>query len=281
MNILKLMIAGVIFITLFSCKTTTKTTEKNENSYQLIWSDEFDTDGLPQSSNWTFEEGGHGWGNGESQFYVKDNIDNSYCKDGKLHIVVLKKEYEGKHYTSARMITYQKFSLKYGKIEARAKIPRGKGTWPAIWMLPESIKTGAERWPACGEIDIMEHVGKDPNVVHHSLHTELYNHIIGTQMTYFEKHEDVFDTFHKYTVEWTENLITFYVDDIKKYEIIKGQDGKDTSNAGWPFDKPYFIILNVAIGGGWGGDIDPLLQSATMEIDYIRVYQKNKDIAPK
>jgi len=260
----------------FACKTKQIKNVSETTPYQLIWSDEFDIDGLPQSTHWTFEEGGHGWGNNEKQFYLKNSLENAYVKEGKLYIVALPKKYENNNYTSAKLTTYQKLDLQYGKIEVRAQLPRGKGTWPAIWMLPESIQNGTEGWPACGEIDIMEHVGKDPNVVHHSLHTELYNHIKNTQITYFEKYEDLFDTFHTYEIEWTDQKISFYVDGLKKYEAFKGQDGKDMTNAGWPFDKPYYLILNLAIGGNWGGEIDDSIFPAQLVIDYVRVYQIKK-----
>jgi len=270
---LKLTLLSGFLVVFSACQTTQKSMGSQSNSYSLVWSDEFDIDGLPQSSHWTFEEGGHGWGNNEKQYYLANSLENAYVKDGKLHIVALSKKYQDNSYTSAKLTTYQKLPLQYGKIEMRAQLPKGKGTWPAFWMLPESIQTGAENWPACGEIDIMEHVGKDPNVVHHSLHTDLYNHIKGTQITYFEKYDDLFETFHTYEVEWTETSIAFYIDGIKKYEAFKGQDGKDTTNAGWPFDKPYYIILNLAIGGNWGGEIDPSIFPADFVIDYVRVYQ--------
>ena len=164
--------------------------------------------------------------------------------------------------------------MQYGKIEVRAKLPAGKGTWPAIWMLPESIKTNTENWPLCGEIDIMEHVGKDPNMVHTSLHSELYNHIKGTQVTHFDKLSDVSGSFHTYGIEWDEQRIRFIIDGQLYFESLKGQNGHISTNEGWPFDKPYFLILNLAIGGNWGGEIDPNIFPSTMEIDFVRMYKK-------
>ncbi len=276
MRLFKTILVSAFLVLLSACQSSQKTIVPKTHNYQLVWSDEFDIDGLPQSSHWTFEEGGHGWGNNEKQFYLKNSLENAYVKEGKLYIVALTKKHENNNYTSAKLTTYQKLDLQYGRIEVRAQLPRGKGTWPAIWLLPESIQNGAEGWPACGEIDIMEHVGKDPNVVHHSLHTELYNHIKNTQITYFEKYEDLFDTFHTYEIEWTDQKISFYVDGLKKYEAFKGQDGKDITNAGWPFDKPYYLILNLAIGGNWGGEIDNTIFPAQLVIDYVRVYQIKK-----
>lgn len=242
--------------------------------YQLVWSDEFEYTGLPDSTKWNYEVGGNGWGNNEKQFYTEKNLENSNVKDGILHIVALKKEYENSKYTSARLTTYQRFSPQYGKIEVMAKLPLGKGTWPAIWMLPETLRQKIEKWPLSGEIDIMEHVGKDPNVVHFSLHTELYNFWKKNQYTYFVKLPDVSESFHLYAIEWTTYSIKFFVDNKLYYEAIKGQDEKDTSNLGWPFDKPYFLILNLAIGGNWGGEIDNSIFPVEMQIDYVRMYQK-------
>jgi beta-glucanase (GH16 family) len=241
--------------------------------YKLVWSDEFDCSGLPDSTKWNYDIGGHGWGNNEKQIYLEKSLENSYVKDGKLHIAALKKDYGNMQYTSARLTTYDRFLIQYGKIEVRAKLPEGKGTWPAIWMLPETIRTKEEEWPLCGEIDIMEHVGKDPNMVHVSLHTELYNFWKKNQYTHFERLPDVFNDFHLYGIEWTTNSIKFFIDNKLFYEAIKGENGKVTANEGWPFEKPYYLILNLAIGGNWGGDVDDTILPAEMEIDYVRMYQ--------
>lgn len=242
--------------------------------YNLVWSDEFEYSGLPDSTKWNYEVGGSGWGNNEKQFYLEKSLENSFVKDGKLHIVALKNDFENKLYTSARLATYQKFMLQYGKVEVMAKLPEGKGTWPAIWMLPESLRKKEEAWPLCGEIDILEHVGKDPNMVHVSLHSKLYNHIKNTQITHFERLADVSNTFHLYGIEWTPEFIKFYIDNKLFYEAIKGENGKVTTNEGWPFDKPYFLILNLAIGGNWGGSVDDTIFPSQMLIDYVRIYQQ-------
>ncbi len=242
--------------------------------WRLVWGDEFNYSGLPDSLRWNYDVGGHGWGNYEDQFYLANSIENTYVKDGNLHITALKKDHEHLHYTSARLTTFQRFHMQYGKIETSVKLPRGKGTWAAIWMLPESFRLNKEHWPSCGEIDIMEHVGKDPNVIHASMHTELYNHMRRTQITHFDTFPNVFDNFMKYGLEWTEESLKFYINDELFYEYIKGQDGRDTTNAGWPFDKPYYLIFNIAIGGTWGGEIDNTIFPATMVVDYVRVFQK-------
>jgi len=244
------------------------------SDWKLIWNDEFDDDGLPDETKWSYDVGGHGWGNNEKQYYRAKSKENSIIKDGKLHIIALKKDFEQSNYTSAKLTTYQKLDIQYGKIEVKAKLPKGKGSWPAIWMLPGSIKTKEEPWPLCGEIDIMEHVGKDPNIVHTSLHTELYNHIKGTQITFFDTLNNVFDEYHTYGIEWDEKRIRFMYDDKLYFESHKGQNGRVTTNEGWPFDKPYFLILNVAVGGNWGGTIDDSIFPYEMVLDYVRVFKR-------
>lgn len=263
---------------LFSACNSNKTVINNKNNsykdYKLVWSDEFEYIGLPDSSKWNYDIGGHGWGNNEKQIYLEKSLENSYVKDGKLHIAALKKTYENMQYTSARLTTFNRYLIQYGKIEVMAKLPQGKGTWPAIWMLPETIRSKEEEWPLCGEIDIMEHVGKDLNMVHVSLHSELYNHIKNTQVTHFERLHDVSKDFHLYGIEWTTNSIKFYIDNNLFYEAKKGENGKVTTNEGWPFEKPYYLILNLAIGGNWGGEIDDTIFPAEMQVDYVRMYQK-------
>ena len=247
------------------------------SNWQIVWDDEFNYTGLPDSAKWSYEVGGNGWGNDEKQYYMEKSIENSVVRNGVLSIIALKKQYKNQNYTSAKLTTFNKLSIQYGKIEVRAKLPRGKGNWPAIWMLSESYQKKTEPWPLCGEIDIMEHVGKNPNSIHTSLHSELYNHIKGTQITHFQKLQDVFDTFHKYGIEWTKDYIRFYVDDNLFFESYKGQDGRVSTNEGWPFDKPFYLILNLAIGGGWGGEIDDAIFPNEMQIDYVRVYQSKNN----
>lgn len=270
---------GVLLI--FTSLSCARTAPKNQHDvkadngiWKLVWSDEFNYTGLPDSSKWNYSVGGNGWGNNEKQYYLAKSLENSYVEDGILHIVALHKDFESSKYTSAKLITYKKFSFQYGKIEVMAKLPEGKGTWPAIWMLPESIENGSEEWPLCGEIDIMEHVGKNPGFIHVSLHSKLYNHVISTQITHFEKLADVFDTFHKYSIEWSKDSIIFYIDDKLFFGSKKGEAGRVSTNEGWPYEKPYFLILNLAIGGNWGGEIDDSIFPVEMQIDYVRIYKK-------
>lgn len=262
----------VIVLCFISCNNSKKSAIAK--GWKLVWNDEFNYEGLPDSTKWSYDVGGHGWGNNEKQFYVEKSTENSNVSGGKLHIVALKKDKENLKYTSAKITTYQKHSIQYGKIEVMARLPGGKGSWPAIWMLPESIRTKEEQWPFCGEIDIMEHVGKNPNVVHTSLHTGLYNHIKGTQISHFDTLQNVVDIFHKYGMEWTPEFIKFYIDDKLFFESLKGQNNRVISNDGWPFDKPYYLILNLAIGGNWGGEIDDTIFPNEMIIDYVRIYKK-------
>jgi beta-glucanase (GH16 family) len=275
MIFLKRLISCIYAALLVSCLAFTSCgQEQSSAGAKLIWSDEFNYNGLPDSSKWAYDVGGHGWGNNEKQFYLERSLENSFVENGTLSITALKKDYQNLNYTSAKLTTYNKFSIQYGKIEIMAKIPVGKGSWPAIWMLPDSYREKAEPWPLCGEIDIMEHVGKNPNVIHTSLHSDLYNHIIGTQITHFEKLPDVSESFHKYGIEWTEKYIKFYIDDKLFFKSFKGQDGRVTTNTGWPFDKPYYLILNLAIGGNWGGEIDDSIFPSVMQIDYVRIYKR-------
>ncbi len=270
------LVSFIIVATCFFCCNSAKKNTLSKG-WKLVWQDEFNKDGLPDSVKWNYDIGGHGWGNNEKQFYVEKSLENVYIKNGVLNIVAVKKDFENLNYTSTKLTTYQRESIQYGKIEVRAKLPKGKGTWPAIWMLPESIRNGNEEWPLCGEIDIMEHVGKNPNVVHTSLHTQLYNHIKQTQISHFDTVKNVFDTFHTYGIEWTKTYIKFFIDDKLFFESYKGENGHNTTNEGWPFDKPYYLILNVAIGGNWGGEIDDSIFPAVMQIDYVRVFKKTID----
>lgn len=237
--------------------------------YQLLWSDEFDTDGAPQSTHWTYDIGwgNNGWGNNEAQYYTK-RAKNVVISGGVLKITVMKEAYSGKQYTSARLKTQGKFSFTYGKVEVRAKLPKGVGTWPAIWMLGNNITSVG--WPACGEIDIMEHVGKQQNVIHSSLHTP--SSYGGTVNTHKKTIASVSEQFHIYTMEWTAEKITFFIDGKQHYQYSPANKTK----ANYPFNAPQFILLNVAMGGTFGGAIASDFSKSTMEVDYVRVYQYKK-----
>lgn len=237
---------------------------------QLIWSDEFDETGLPDTTKWNYDVGGHGFGNNELQFYLANRAENARLENGNLIIEARKETYQNRSYTSAKLWTKGKVEWKGGRIEVRAKLPKGRGTWPAIWML--SAKEPMQ-WPRDGEIDIMEHVGFDEGVVHGTIHTEAYNHVKKTQKGKSTPVPDAAQKFHVYAIEWDTERIAFFVDDLNYYTVTKAETGSFYEQ--WPFDQPFFLILNVAIGGGWGGQkgVDDSIFPTRMEVDYVRVYQ--------
>jgi len=228
----------------------------------LVWSEEFDTAGAPDASKWGYDlgTGSGGWGNNEQQYYT-NRTENVNISNGTLKITARKESFSGSAYTSTRMLTKDKFSVKYGKIEASIKIPAGGGTWPAFWMLGNNIASAG--WPACGEIDIMEHVGNSLNKIYGTVHHP--GHSGGNADGGTVMNPTATTAFHKYTVEWTATTIRFLVDDVSFYSF--------GNQASLPFNQNFFIILNVAMGGNFGGAIDPAFTSATMEVDYVRVYQ--------
>lgn len=232
----------------------------------LVWSDEFEEDGAPDKEKWGYSTGGNGWGNGELQFYT-DKRENSRVEDGKLIITA---RLDDSRWTSARLKTQFKADWTYGYFEIRAKLPRGRGTWPAIWMLPTFDKYG--NWPRSGEIDIMEHVGFEPDIVHTSVHTNAYNHKIGTHKTAFDKVRGATRKYQVYAMEWDPDYIQWYINGEPFYRF----ENPHMSSAEWPFDIPFYLILNLAIGGAWGGQegIDKKLKEAELYVDYVRVYQK-------
>ena len=226
----------------------------------LVWSDEFDTPGAPNSNKWGYDLGASGWGNNELQYYT-DRRDNSYVTDGTLKIVAKKEAFSSSQYTSARLLSKGKYSFKYGKVEVRAKIPAGVGTWPAIWMLGDNFSTVS--WPACGEIDIMEHVGKDLNKIISAFHYPVYfggNAKVATTMVPTATTE-----FHVYKLEWSPTAMQIFVDD-KLFHTLP-------NSPSIPYNQNFFMILNIAMGGNLGGPIDASFTSTTFEIDYVRVYQ--------
>lgn len=233
-----------------------------------VWADEFDVAGLPNTAKWGYDIGGSGWGNNELQYYT-DALNNAKVQNGKLVITAIKESFQGKNYTSARLISKNKGDFLYGRIEARAKLPSGRGTWPAIWMLPTDWAYGG--WPKSGEIDIMEHVGYDPNNVVMSVHTDAYNHGIGTQKSATKNIPTAMSEFHNYRVDWTPYAVRGYIDDQLVFTFINEGKGYST----WPFDKRFHLLLNLAVGGNWGGaqGVDDTIFPAVFEIDYVRVYK--------
>jgi beta-glucanase (GH16 family) len=235
----------------------------------LIWSDEFDQDGLPDHTKWSYNLGGDGWGNQELQFYTSRRAENARVEGGRLIIEARKETFENNKYTSARLLTKGIAEWKYGRFEIKAKLPAGVGTWPAIWLL-----SGLDPlvWPNDGEIDIMEHVGHDQGVIHSTIHCGKYNHLNGTQKGDTIRVPDCSDKFHIYALDWSEDSIRAYVDDKQYFSFVNEHSGKNA----WPFDNRMFLILNIAVGGGWGGQkgVDDTIFPQRMEVDYVRVYQK-------
>lgn len=249
-----------------------------DTSWTMSWSDEFATpDGSsPESSKWVFETGGGGWGNNELEYYT-DRRENARIEDGNLVIRAIAEKTKGNdgktyEYTSARLKTRGKFAQKYGRFEARIRIPYGQGLWPAFWMLGDDFdKVG---WPQCGEIDIMENIGKEPAVVHGSIHGPGYTTDIEAHYT-LPGGQKLADDFHVYAVEWEPNAIRFYIDQTL-YVTRTRADLKP--NQIWAFDHPFYMILNVAVGGDWPGSPD---QSTTfpqvMLVDYVRAYRQKSE----
>ena len=237
--------------------------------YSLVWQDEFDNGPSLNADFWTHEVKGAGWVNNELQNYVNqitpDGAKVTELKNGKLRITCLKEN--GKIY-SGRVYAKQNEGWTYGYIEARIKLPKGKGTWPAFWMMPVNFKS----WPADGEIDIMEEVGGHANYVSSSLHANSHVHTHGTQVTHEMYLEGAEDDFHIYSILWTAKNITTYVDGQVQLSYDNTGKGRDD----WPYEDPFYIIFNLAWGGDWGAayGIDESALPCTMEIDYVRVYQK-------
>jgi len=237
--------------------------------YTLVWQDEFDKGTELNGDNWTHEVKGSGWVNNELQNYVNHKTPDgnlvTEIRGGKLRITALKEN--GKVY-SGRVYAKVKEGWTYGYIEASIKLPKGKGTWPAFWMMPVNFRS----WPADGEIDIMEEVGYHPNYVSSSLHANAHVHSNGTQITHEMLCQGAEDEFHTYAIKWTHENITTYVDG----KVQLSYDNKGKGRDDWPYDDPFYVIFNLAWGGDWGGaqGVDESALPATMEIDYVRVFQK-------
>lgn len=266
-------------------------THANADDWKLVWNDEFDQPGLPDTSRWSYEFGY--LRNDERQFYTRERRENARVENGMLVIEARKERYpiptsetapkSGSRrkrqgtggfadYTSASLTSRSKAAWTYGRIEVKAKLPSGRGTWPAIWTLGTNIQRAG--WPACGEIDIMEHVGFDPGVIHANIHTAKYNHARGTNKGDKIAIADASQAFHIYAVEWDALQIDFFVDSHKYFTYQNERTGRDA----WPYDRDQYLILNLAIGGGWGGQkgIDDSIFPQRYYIDYVRVYQKTK-----
>jgi beta-glucanase (GH16 family) len=249
------------------------------SGYSLVWSDEFSSanGSAPDSTKWTYVVGGSGWGNHELQSYTS-RPQNVQIQKGNLVITALRENYTGadgiaRNYTSARLKTQNLFTQAYGRFEARIKIPKGQGIWPAFWMLGNDINQNG--WPKCGEIDIMENIGREPGIIHGSLHgpssTAPTSDLTATVS--LPTGQNYSDDFHIYAIEWEPGSVRFYVDSNNYATFIRSQW---PAGGQWVFDHPFFILLNVAVGGVWPGTPDATTQSPQqMLVDYVRVYSKN------
>jgi beta-glucanase (GH16 family) len=243
-------------------------------NWKLVWSDEFNGEGLPDTVKWLFDVGNWGWGNNELQYYTVGRVENARQENGNL-IIEARKNDDGHQWTSARLTTRSKESFLYGRIEFRGKVPSGRGTWSAGWLLGDDY-TDELSWPYCGEVDVLENVGYEMNQetgngkTHASVHCGAYYFKLGNQPTSIIDVKNMTDTFHLYTVDWLKDRITILIDGKKYFEYHDASD-----NLTWPFDKPQNLIINMAIGGGWGGakGVDPDLTSAKFILDYVRVYE--------
>jgi beta-glucanase (GH16 family) len=237
--------------------------------YTLAWSDEFDVQGAPNSENWHILEWDAGATNKELQKYTADPK-NVRVENGMLVINALLINEKDAKYSSARVFGSGKRDITYGRIDVRAKLPKGRGTWPAIWMMPTSpVRYGD--WPNSGEIDIMEHVGFEPDAVHSAVHTETYNWLKKTQKTSKLAVPGVANEFHVFRLDWSATMITTFVDDVRVFSFENPGSGPKA----WPFDQPFHMILNIAIGGEWGGaqGIDDSIFPQQMLVDFVRVYK--------
>lgn len=257
-----------------SPKTLTQTMSGNE--WELVWSDEFDNPGLPDSTKWTHDLGNWGWGNNELQYYTDGVLENAHVKNGNLHISARKSD-DG-NWTSARLTTRGKVDFLYGRIEFRALIPTDRGTWSAGWLLGDSYVDEIS-WPYCGEIDVLECVGYEINdttgngLNHATCHTPKYYFKKGNQIGDQIEVDSMNTVFHTYAIEWDSTEVRAYLDDVHYFTYDKNADSLE-----WPFHEPQNIIINLAVGGGWGGakGIEPTFTRADFILDYVRVYQRTK-----
>lgn len=256
--------------------------ERHRDGWRVVWQDEFEDNRL-DAAKWNIEINARGGGNQELQYYT-DRDSNLRLEDGCLIIEARREDYtavdptsgrsETRRYTSGRINTKGKADWTYGRFEIRAMLPGGKGLWPAIWMLGANIDEVG--WPACGEIDIMEHVGFERDLIHANIHTQAYNHMIGTNRGDQTTVPDLHEMFHVYALEWHKNQLDFFVDDTLYFTY----ENDGVGFASWPFDNPHYLLLNVAVGGTWGGrqGIDDTVIPQRMTVDYVRVYQQYSGI---
>lgn len=274
---MKNILLYLLFIfTLNACTSSnSESSDKNtatNNNFELVWQDEFNYTGLPDSTLWKYDTEGNsaGWGNNEEQYYTIANKENAWVENGTLKITAHHKNFKGKEFTSARLISIADW--KFGRVEINAKIPDARGTWSALWMMPGNWTFNDGNWPDIGEIDIMEHVGHNLGVVHASAHSKDYQWQKQSQKTAIISVPNVEEDFHSYILEWDSILMKVFVDDSLYFEY-KNEGLGETK---WPYNKPFYLIMNIAVGGAWG-NVEGINADAfpqTMEIDYVRVYQK-------
>lgn len=260
----------VVFLAIYGCsndESQTVTTMKT-----MVWGDEFTADGAPNAANWNFDigTGQNGWGNNELQYYT-NRPENIEVKNGMLYITAKRETFQGSNYTSAKITTKGLFEKKYGRFEAKIKLPWGQGLWPAFWLLGDD-SNGTVVWPAIGEIDIMEYRGQQPTITHGSIHGPGYS--AGEAVTKsYSLPNDRFDTgFHIFGIEWGPSYINYYVDDVLYNQITPSKLPKGTK---WVFnDNQFYIIINLAVGGSFVGSPNAQTEfPQEMIIDYVRVYQ--------
>jgi beta-glucanase (GH16 family) len=249
----------------------------NIDDWQPVWCDEFEVDGLVDSTKWTYDVGGGGWGNQELQYYTEADLDNARVTDGNLYITALKETVGSNTYTSARLVSKYRGDWQYGRIQISAKMPSGRGLWSALWMLPTDWRYGG--WPDSGEIDIMEYVGYDKNRIFGTIHTGAYNHNLGTQIGFNKVITGAETEYHLYEMIWEPGKIDLYIDGVKfAYFGYNPNSNIDIPNSdAWPFDQRFHLIMNIAVGGTWGGsqEVDDTIFPQSMVVDYVRVYQKD------
>jgi len=271
-NISRLTIVLIILFMISSCApwagligSNTPTPIVPPNGWTLVWHDEFDEPKI-NLQNWTYDLGGGGWGNGEMEYYTS-RPENAHIKDGMLVIEARQEKYENSYYTSARMKTQGLQEFQYGRIEGRMKVPAGKGLWPAFWMLGSNFN---QNWPDCGELDIMEYIGKEPDLIMGTAHGPGYSGALGLGQWNRQEY-NIADDFHTYAIEWETDQIRWYYDDVQYFTLNR----EDVGNRPWVFDQPFFIILNLAVGGTLPGvvGLDTVFPSL-FYVDYVRVYQR-------
>jgi len=236
-------------------------------AWKAQWSDEFEKEGLPDSSKWTYE---HGMvRNEEIQFYTRKRKENARIEKGHLIITARKEPWENEQYTSASLTTQDRFAMLHGKIEFKAKVPRGRGTWPALWMV--GVDMEKKGWPACGEIDVMEYVGWQPGLFHFTVHTTSFNHEIKTQKGTRKNVGEADGDFHLFGLLWSPEKLEWFYDGEKVFEFKNTGKGRDD----WPFDQPHYLIVNLAMGGSWGGakGVDDAVFPAEFLVNYVRVWK--------